>query len=206
MASGPIQYIEYLEYSKGFNKRYCIDLSANALEVAKMKIGEHGIYLCGSFFDIELKNNFFDCTISLHTIYHIDRDKQTEAVRKLLNVTKPDCPVIIVYSNPNTLIEKFIFPLRFLYNLFKKNKSIIGNPELYFFSFPIKWWNQFSDIADVQILPWRSFSSGLQKKLIPNNRFGKRIFNFLFKLENKHPKFFAKHFQYPMIILKKRVV
>ena len=27
MASGPIQYKEYLEYSRNFEKRYCVDLS-----------------------------------------------------------------------------------------------------------------------------------------------------------------------------------
>jgi hypothetical protein len=35
MASGPIQYKEYLEYSRNFKKRYCVDLSLVALESAK---------------------------------------------------------------------------------------------------------------------------------------------------------------------------
>src|SRR5258705_6471180 len=38
MASGPLQYPEYLEYSKSFSKRYCVDLSAQALESAEKKI------------------------------------------------------------------------------------------------------------------------------------------------------------------------
>ena len=101
MASGPIQFPEYVEYSKNFKKRYCVDLSTDALEMAKMKIGDHGEFLHGSFFDIPMEENFFDCSISLHTIYHIDKDRQEEAVRKLLYVTKPGKPIIIVYSNPN---------------------------------------------------------------------------------------------------------
>ena len=56
MASGPIQYEEYLEYSKKYNKRYCVDLSSDALESAKNKIASHGVYLHGSFFDIQLEN------------------------------------------------------------------------------------------------------------------------------------------------------
>ena len=86
MASGPIQYPEYLEYSSNFNKRYCIDLSSSALESAKNKIGDHGVFLHGSFFDILLEENYFDCAISLHTIYHIDKNKQEEAVKKLINI------------------------------------------------------------------------------------------------------------------------
>ena len=46
MGSDPIQYKEYLEYSKNFKKRYCVDLSSKALEKAKSKIGEIGRASC----------------------------------------------------------------------------------------------------------------------------------------------------------------
>ena len=103
MASGPIQFKEYLEYSKNFNKRYCVDLSYDALEQAKKKIGDHGVYFNKSFFDTNFEKDFFDCCISLHTIYHIRKERQEEAVRKLISVTKPGRKVIIVYSNPFAL-------------------------------------------------------------------------------------------------------
>ena len=51
IASGPIQYKEYLEYSRNFEKRYCVDLSKAALEQAREKIGDHGVFLHGSFFE-----------------------------------------------------------------------------------------------------------------------------------------------------------
>lgn len=214
MASGPIQYKEYLEYSRNFKKRYCVDLSSSALEGAKKKIGDHGIYLHGSFFDIPLEEDFFDCSVSLHTIYHIDKDKQEEAVRKLVKVTKQGKPVIIVYSNPNTLISSLrsLLPIRVLRrarNLLKKSNKTTKQKEevevgLYFHPHPIEWWNRFSGVAHVQILPWRSFSSDIQKRLIPNNKMGSIIFNLLFNLEERFPDFFVKHFQYPMIILTKR--
>lgn len=208
MASGPIQYKEYLEYSRNYKKRYCVDLSSKALDDAKRKIGDHGMFLCGSFFDINLEDDFFDCAISLHTIYHIDRDKQEEAVRKLIAVTKPGRPVIIVYSNPHALIKYLVLPLR----LFKRIVKLLRNTEkdsgkefdLYFFAHPIRWWDRFRDVADIQILPWRSFASGHQKVFIPNNKFGKKMFDILFNMEEQFPNFFVKYFQYPMIILKKK--
>lgn len=208
MASGPIQYKEYLEYSKNYQKRYCVDLSSKALADAKRKIGDHGEFLCGSFFDLNLEDNFFDCAISLHTIYHMDGNKQEEAVRKLITVTKPGKPIIIVYRNPNTLIDYFVSPLRTL----KKTWTILKNKltnrknevEIYAFAHPLIWWDRFSNLADIEILPWRSFFSPHQKILIPNNKFGKKILDILFKMEEKFPNFFVKHFQYPMIILKKK--
>jgi len=210
MASGPIQYKEYLEYSKNFKKRYCVDLSSEALKQAIRKIGDHGVFLHGSFFDIHLDENFFDCAVSLHTIYHIDKDKQEEAVRKLIYVTKPGKPVIIVYSNPNTIVPLLKLPFRLL----GRARTLLTKPEkkrqqeedlsLYFHSHPIEWWKRFSDIASIKILPWRSFDSDTQKTLIPDNQIGRKMFDILFYLEDRFPDFFVKRFQYPMIILIKR--
>lgn len=207
MASGPIPYKEYVAYSENYQQRYCIDLSAKALDDAKRKIGDRGVFLWGSFFDINLENNFFDCAISLHTIYHIDQDQQEEAVRKLIAVTKPGKPVIIVYRNPNTLIEHFVSPLRIIKRAWKKLNPTVNNnqeAELYAFAHPIEWWHRFSKEADLKILPWRSFFAPHQRILIPNNKLGKKIFDLLFKLEEKFPNFFVQHFQYPMIILTKK--
>jgi ubiquinone/menaquinone biosynthesis C-methylase UbiE len=198
MASGPIQYNEYLEYSKSFKKRYCIDLSSKALEDAKKRIGDHGVFLHGSFFDIELKENFFDCTLSLHTIFHIDKDRQEEAVRKLIKVTKPGKPIIIIYCNPRWVSS---MPIRLLKSLIRKNDA---SSNIYFYPHPLKWWNRFLDVVDIKIFPWRSFGSGHQKRLIPDNRLGRKILNILFTIEDIFPHFFANHCFFPMIILTKR--
>lgn len=210
MASGPIQYKEYMEYSRNFEKRYCVDLSSEALEMARRKIGDHGVFLHGSFFDIPLESNFFDCAISLHTIYHIDKDKQEKAVRKLIEVTKPERPVIIVYSNPNEFVSRLrsSLPLRILRrvrrDLKRPEKTAKGaEMRMYFYAHPIEWWNRFGDVADVKIFPWRSFRSSFQKMYIPNNKVGKKMFGILFNLEEQFPDFFVKHFAYPMIVLTK---
>ena len=208
MASGPIQYREYLEYSKNFHKRYCVDLSSDALLQAKEKISDHGMFFHGSFFDIDFEIDFFDCSISLHTIYHIDKEKQEEAVRKLIRVTKPGQRLIIIYSNPNTLLSVLKFPFRLLKKIItmpKKSWQIDGNKELclYFFAHPIRWWERFSDVASVEIYPWRSFDTGAQKLFFPNNVIGRKMFEVLFRAEDRFPNFFVKFFQYPMIVLTK---
>ena len=201
MASGPIQYPEYLKFSENYEKRYCVDLSSKALNDAKKKIGDRGEFLCGSFFDLDLEDNFFDCAISLHTIYHMDKDKQEEAVRKLIRVTKPGQPIIIVYSNPDTFTKYLIAPLKRIKNAFSSNKQ---QDKLYFYSHSLSWWDRFKDEVDITIVPWRSFYGPQQKVLIPNNKVGKKTLDILFDLEEKFPNFFVKHFQYPMLILKKK--
>jgi len=205
MASGPIQYDEYLEFSRNFNKRYCIDLSSKALVDAKKRIGDHGVFLCGSFFNIDLDENFFDCSISLHTIYHMDKNSQEEAVRKLVSVTRPGKPVIIIYGNPDAFKE--YLPGRLFKRLKRKIKpktKTESDSDLYYYAHPVSWWKCFEDIAEVNILPWRSFNSKDQKKLIPDNQFGKLLFKILFYLEDEFPGFFSRKSQYPMIVLTKR--
>lgn len=202
MASGPIQYREYLEYSKNYKKRYCVDLSQQALDAARKKIGDHGVFLHGSIFDISLKKDYFDCVVSLHTIYHIDKDRQEEAVRKLVEVVKPGKPVIIVYSNPDAVNRRLGRLVKFL---FRRSTTLQKEKDssLYFYSHELRWWDRFNDIADVKILPWRSFSVNAQMRLFPNNVIGSKMFDILFFLEEKFPNFFVRNFTYPMIVLTK---
>ena len=146
-------------------------------------------------FKINFPSNYFDCVISLHTIYHINKNKQEKAVRKLLKFVKKGKPVIIVYSNPNTIINKI---KKFIG--FKKKRN---NNEIYFYTFSKNWWKRFEDEAEVKIKCWRSFAAQHQKILFPNNVFGKFALSILYKLENLFPKFFSKYFQYQTIILTK---
>lgn len=208
MASGPIQFPEYLEYSKNFAKRWCVDLSAKALEQAKQKLGERGEYLCGNFFEIDLSENFFDCTLSLHTIYHIDQKQQAEAVRKLIKVTKPGHPVVIVYSNPASWGRYIYAPVNLAKKAFKWFRKLFHSSdspeELYFYAHSLKWWEQFADEATLRMYPWRSFTNHQQKLLFPDNKLGKWMFSKLYQLEEKYPEFFVRHFQYPIIVLTKK--
>jgi ubiquinone/menaquinone biosynthesis C-methylase UbiE len=208
MASGPIQYEEYLNYSKNFRKRWCVDLSTDALKMAEEKIGDHGIFLNDSFFKLPFEDNFFDCAISLHTIYHMNKEKQEEAVRKLIRITKTGRPVIIIYSNPNVFWNSSLF--RKLGLLKGERRTQVGKDNkissntLYFDPHPLSWWNRFTDEAGLEMVPWRSFGPAAQKKIIPNNWLGKQMLRVLFRLERTFPKFFVKHFTYPMIILRKQ--
>lgn len=196
-ASGPIQYPEYLQYSKNFKLRHCIDFSKLAIKTARLKLGNKGKYYCNDFFKIKLKKNYFDCILSLHTIYHIDKKLQAKAIKKLINTSKKGAPIIIVYSNPNTLINKI--KKRIFKKRIKKNKT-----NLYFFCHPVKWWSQFEKTADVELKPWRSFSSDHQKLIFPNNIFGKFLLDILFIIEEKFENFFVTNFQYYIVILKKK--
>ena len=214
LGSGPIQYPEYLAYSKNFKKRFCLDLSHKALEVAKSKLGEHGEYLHGSFFNIELPKESFDCAITLHCIYHMDFNNQDTAIRKLLSLLKPGMPLIVVYSNPYSFEQLIFKPIKNIlkiffilfdeinFLIFKKRKY--RKTKFYFKPHSLFWWNRFSDESIVKINPWRTFSARMQKIAFPNNYIGRKMFKILFNLEEKFPKFFVFFGTYPIITLIKK--
>lgn len=197
-ASGPVQYPEYLEYSKNFKKHYCVDLSESALKEAKAKLGERGEYVKGSILNLPFESHFFDATISLHTIYHIDKADQEKAVRELIRVTKPNVPIVIVYANPQRPGNLLKVGIRTLLRR-QVNRSPIP-----YHAYPISWWQQFSDTCDVQIKPWRALTAGSSKRLIPNSPTGSKMFHWLNQIEDHLPQISLYLGAYPMIILKKR--
>ena len=172
-ASGPIQYNEYLSYSKNYNYRHCVDFSKDAIKFAKLKLRQNGKFYCQDFLGIKFKNNYFDCILSIHTIYHIKKQNQKKAILKLLDISKKNSPIIIIYSNPNTIISR----IKRIVSFKSTSKKV-----LYFHCFKNEWWNQFKGIAEIKMYPWRSFSSGHQKILFPNNEIGKIMFRILFSL------------------------
>ena len=173
--------------------------------MAKRKLGDHGEYLHGSFFDIDLPEESFDCAITLHCIYHMDFNEQETAIRKLLSLLKPGVPLIVVYSNPYSFEQIIFKPIKNIikfFLIFKQRKH--NKREFYFKPHSLFWWNRFSDESIVKINPWRTFSARMQKIAFPNNYIGKNMFKVLFNLEENFPKFFVFFGTYPIITLTKK--
>jgi len=202
MASGPIQYAEYLKYSEHFETRVCVDLSQRALDMAKAKLGTHGEYHAGDFLSLSIAP--VDAAVSLHTLYHINKDQQEAAVRKLIALTKPGGIVVIVYSNPAYFVSAIFSPLRRLARIILRTQNDGETPKsIYFYRHPLKWWRQFSDLGHVDVYPWRTFSTREQRMLFFDNWLGVRMLATLFRLEDRFPRFFRAIGCYPMIVIRK---
>jgi SAM-dependent methyltransferase len=194
--SGPIQYPEYLEYSSGFAKRVCVDLSQRALDEARAKLGDRGEYVRASILELPFPDRDFDAVVSLHTIYHIESDRQESAVRELLRVLKPGGKAVVVYANPDRLAAR-------LKRLARREPNTASAP-IYFFAHPLWWWKRFSDEAVVELVPWRSLNANESRRLIPDNRLGIRMFRALLAFERTFPRRATSWGCYPMIVFTKR--
>jgi len=113
IASGPVQYDEYLTYSANFTMRICCDISFEALRAAKRRIGGRGIYIQCDITNIPLMDGVVDAFVSLHTVYHVPESKQIEAFRELARVTRDGGSGVVVYTWGNDAWGMKLFaPLR----------------------------------------------------------------------------------------------
>lgn len=193
--SGAIQYPEYLEYSSGFAKRVCVDVSERALEEARKKLGDRGDYVRASLLDLPFPDDRFDAVVSLHTIYHVESERQEDAVRELLRVLKPGALAVIVYANPDRMAAR-------LKSLVRRRPSADAGP-IYFSAHPLSWWSRFSDQAAVEIAPWRSLNANESRRLIPDNALGACLFRAVLWLEKTFPRRATRWGCYPMVVLTK---
>ncbi len=202
-ASGPVQYPEYLAYSRGFAKRVCVDLSAEALRQAEAKLGTRGEYVCCSILDLPFPSNYADASISLHTIYHIEAGAQEAAVRQLLRVTKPGQPLLVVYANPDRISSRLAKGARWLKGIFS-GSTAPAQGEIYYHAHSLAWWNRFSDVAEVRIVTWRTLTAKVSKLLIPDHPVGAFLLRGLFALERRFPHAMLPFAAYPLIVLRKK--
>ena len=212
VASGPLHIPEFLEYSMSFVERHCVDFSKQAIEKAKLNLAnseqKNNFLFNIDFLESDFKNNSFDAAISLHTLYHVDIAKQKDFVKLLIKYVRPGGLVIVVYSNPFSLQSILTSPII----LWQKIKSLVKNiliklslyqdkNEFYFKRKSVFWWSRFKTLGEVKIVPERTFSASFEKKIIPDNNFGKMIYNFLFFLETR--PFWIFFSTYYIVIIKK---
>ncbi|HUF39642.1 MAG TPA: class I SAM-dependent methyltransferase [Anaerolineales bacterium] len=222
--SGPIQYDEYLTYSEGYRYRVCADMSITALKEAREKIGRHGLFVVADIANLPFDQDAFDGVVTLHTIHHLPADEHLAAYRGLHRVLAPGRTAVVVNGwSTSALMDPFRAFSRarkklwlFLRRLLGKGDPNRKEPGSQPTSQPANQKNTFVEkhdprwfkrtVAkemDAEILVWRSASVHFLKNYIFENRGGKRILDWLYRLEERWPRFFGESGTYPLIVLKK---
>ena len=219
--SGPVQYDEYMTYSKGYQYRVCLDISLKALIQARKRVGERGLYVQADLAYLPFKKNSFDGIVSLHALHHLKFDEQEKTYFEFQRILQKDAIAVIVIGWTVSKLMKKLFPLVLLMERFKRNpKGITANKQddlskpLYVpdamtsRTFVQEVDAQYLKIHikgkfPLEIFVWRSVNVRFLRAVIQPGLAGKLWLKLLFRLEEIFPHFFGKYGAYPLIVMRK---
>jgi ubiquinone/menaquinone biosynthesis C-methylase UbiE len=211
--SGPVQYEDYLTYSKGYQRRVCLDISIQALRQARERIGEHGLFVVGDLANLPFKPDAFDGVVSMHAIHHLAVEEHPRAFAELYRVLAPGRTAAIVNGWHEPLLSRMAEPLIGLMRRLsgkpakkKKNWSAEDDPAGTFVEKLTPEWlkSEIGSRMPLEIRPWRSMSTRLLRWFVHPQLGGKLFLKLVFWLEDRFPKFFGENGQYPLIVIKKK--
>jgi ubiquinone/menaquinone biosynthesis C-methylase UbiE len=213
IASGPVQYDEYLSYSSDFEYRICADLSIVALREARQRIGSKGIFVLADITNLPFADESIDCVISLHTIYHVDEEQQRQAFEELYRVVKPSRSAIVVYTwGPHCRLMGFFEslasptgPLRPWLKEHRNEQSVVPStaPMPYYKPHDYEWFSRQRWSFQLQTFVWRSLSVSFLRSYVHASLFGRHFLKSIYWLEDRCPRFMGRFGQYPLFVLSK---
>lgn len=166
-------------------KQLCMDFSITAVKEAK-KNKPDGIFVLGDITSLPLKDNSVSDSLSLHTIYHVHKDKQKLAVEELKRVTKRKCYIVYNAGKHAAAVNILTLPLQ-LWNWSEKRINPNSKRKLYFYAHSYKWLEQFGKIETHRLL----------------NENGIKLYSKLLWLVAKIEKYFPKQAYHPLLIIDK---
>lgn len=224
--SGPVQYAEYLAYSEGYNHRVCVDISIVALQEARRRIGDHGLYVVADIANLPFLNEPFDGIVSLHTLHHLTSQDQIKAYEELYRVLKPGRSGVVVNGwTDSLLMRKLNWLVRGMERLgrfagrisspqrINEQKSGQGKvqpgassePTGTFIHKQDAVWlrEQLDSRMNYEIYCWRSVSVRFLRAVIHRGLGGKIWLRLVYWLEDRFPRFMGEKGQYPLVVIRK---
>ncbi len=223
--SGPVQYAEYLTFSEGYDYRVCADISIVALQEARKRLGQHGLYVVADVANLPFKSNAFDGVVSLHTLHHLPLEDQWPAYRGIYRSLAPGSQAVVVNGwtesalmNRWKWLENAMAWLGKLVNSLRhpaKAKPVTEKADSYggpaakdptgTFVEKLNAGRLRQELADldVDILVWRSISVRFSRAVFHTALGGRYWLRLLYRLEERFPHYYGEKGQYPLIVVRK---
>ncbi len=223
--SGPVQYTEYLTYSRNYRYRVCADISIVALMEARKRLAEHGLYVVADVANLPFRPDAFDGVVSLHTLHHLPLAEQKQAYGELHRVLLPGRSAAVVNGwTDSPLMRRLDWLVRWMETVGnqvarlrrrsvaqsqtasqKMAESSPNKPTGTFVEKLDAAWLR-CELAELQpeIRVWRSVSVRFLRAVIHSVLGGKMWLRLLYALEERFPGFFGEKGQYPLIVIRKK--
>jgi SAM-dependent methyltransferase len=208
--SGPIQYPEYLDYSRNYQKRVCADISITALKAARDRMHEKGAYVVSDVSHLPFSSSVFDAVVSLHTIHHLPTEQHKRAYLELLRVLIPGRSAVVVNGWDSSALNEFFHRIK---GWLKQRKGVgpvngklpeeieLGKGTFVDKNDAVSLKRAFHGALNFKILVWRSVNTNVMRFFIREEWFGRFWLRVLFQLEEWFPTFFGERGLYPLIVI-----
>jgi SAM-dependent methyltransferase len=221
--SGPVQYPDYVTYSQGFSYRVCADISIVALQEARKRLGERGLYVVADVANLPFKDGAFESIVSLHTLHHLPPQDHARAYGELYRSLAPGCPAVIVngwtvsplMSRLGWLVRGMERPTGLARRLAGKSSEekpaapqspVQKKPTGTFIQKYDPTWlaANLGSKMSYEVRCWRSVSVRFLRAVIHPALAGRLWLRLLYTLEERFPHWMGRNGQYPMIIVRKK--
>ena len=221
VASGPIAHPEYLDFSKNFAYRVCVDISRLALKEAKFKLGDQGIYILGDITRLPLADGVMDAAISLHTIYHVPEDEQEKAFQEVYRTLKTGARAVVAYTWKKSYLMNHPLKLRMdralgtLTTLSAKARAKLRGgtksggpptnaPALYYHPRDYEWFHEHVEPGmNAKLYVWSSLNTNFTITYIHDLLLGRLALFFIYQMEEWFPQQAGRLGQFPLFVLTK---
>jgi SAM-dependent methyltransferase len=222
--SGPVQYPEYLTYSQGFAYRVCADISIVALQEARKRLGNRGLYVVADVANLPFRAGVFESIVSLHTLHHLPPQDHAQAYAELYRSLAPGCPGVIVNGwTVSRLMRRLGWLVRGMERLQGLANRLNGKAQpaqstaqpaekaaqkptgTFIQKYDALWLAQtLGGKIPYEIRCWRSVSVRFLRAVIWPSLGGRFWLRLLFTLEERFPGWMGKNGQYPLIVIRKK--
>ena len=218
VASGPVQFPEYVDYQDGFRNRICVDFSRLALTEAARNVGAKGVLVQGDIVHLPFADDSIDAVLSLHTIYHVPREEQPDAFRELHRVLKPGGVAVVAYGWGETPWRELPAARRVLHFPGRVARRLVralrrgdgpeslsgpsGEPTLYYHAYDYRWFAGQDWPFKAEVIVHHFFSSAFLERYV-RGRPGRVLLGAIRRLEDRFPRLAGRFGRYPLIVIRK---
>jgi ubiquinone/menaquinone biosynthesis C-methylase UbiE len=207
--SGPIQYPEYLEYSRNHEKRVCADISHTALVAARNRIGEHGLFVVSDISKLPFAAESFDGAVSLHTIHHLPESDHVPAYLEIFRVLTTGSSAALVNGWDGSPITDALDRLKTWMKArkgldTKKRDAVSKETGTHVVKHDAKWLHRsLKGLFNYRVFVWRTPSVNVLRFFVREEWRGRSVLRLLFALEERLPRFFGEKGLYPLVVIQK---
>ncbi|HKW14741.1 MAG TPA: methyltransferase domain-containing protein [Candidatus Krumholzibacteria bacterium] len=180
-----------VSFGKHFAHHVCLDFSLDGLIECRRVLGERAITVCGSVLKMPLKTSLCDGVLAAHCIYHVEKERQHEAVAEMSRVLAAG-RVVIFYANPDALERKIIRGAKRVMGRGGGSDAPQVTESFYYYAHPIDRMlsflrDEFPDGA-VSVLPLRLVSTTVSARAFRVKVLGPAFFHTLRAVEKLAPR------------------